>query len=218
MTLARTSLLAGVAPLALLVAAGCCPSAPPASINHHLSSPEDLDSIRRVVFIELPQEPGYAGIAEDTTVAVAEAIRARRLFRLDVIGRDDPICETVMLESAEGFSMAQLRQMRDTFHCDAILLGRVRNFRPHPCMRVGLDLCLLDLRRGKPVWVVDHTWDTTDKVVEKRIKQYYCQQLKSGLEPMEWQIVTISPQAFEKFVAFETAQTLRPLPPAELCE
>lgn len=213
----RSSNIPTAAALACLAAmiAGCGGRSEPPPINYHLAAAADVAQVRRVVFVELPPEDGYAGVAEDTTVALAEAIRSLRLFRLDVVRHDDPICSTLSLDEPRGFTLEQLRTMRETFRCDAILLGRLRNFRPHPCMRLGLDLRLLDLRQGKPLWVVDQTWDTTDKVVEKRIKKYYRRQMRSGLEPMEWQIVTISPQAFEKYVAYETACTLAPPPRVE---
>jgi hypothetical protein len=82
------------------------------------------------------------------------------------------------------------------------------DFRPHPRMQMGLSLRLLDLKRGQLAWAVDHVWDTTDKAVEKRIERYFNDQIRSGYEPMDSRLIMISPKAFEKFIAYEVAETL----------
>ncbi len=142
------------------------------------------------------------------TIALSHAIQTRRLFRIEVVRRRDPLCRTLSLEGKAGFTMKQLQDMRETFQCDGILLGSVRDFRPHPRTQVGLHLRLLDLRNGRLVWAVDEVWDTTDKAIEKRIKRFFDSQMRSGLEPMDWQLVMISPKAFGKFIAYEVAATL----------
>ncbi len=180
----------------------------PYKIGHYISQPEDFTPINRVVFVQLANQDSCSGIAEDLTTALSHAIRNHRLFRLDVVAREDPKCKTVSLDGREGFTIKQLRDMRETFKCDAILLGTLRDFRPHPRMQMGLDLRLMDLRSGKLVWAVEHVWDTTDKSVTKRIKRFFNSQMRDGYEPMNWQLAMISPKAFEKFVAFEVVETL----------
>ncbi len=180
----------------------------PYKIGHYISQTEDFARINRVVFVQLTGQDSCPGIAEDLTTALSHAVRNHRLFRLDVVTREDPRCKIVSLDGREGFTIRQLRDMRETFKCDAILLGAVRDFRPHPRMQMGLDLRLMDLRSGKLVWAVEHVWDTTDKTVTKRIKHFFKNQMRDGYEPMNWQLAMISPKAFEKFVAFEVVETL----------
>ncbi len=191
--------------LGWLVLPGC---QKPPDIGHYLGRPEDLARINRVVFVQLTGQDSCPGIAEDMTVALSHAIGARRLFRLDVVTRDDPRCKTLSLDGWAGFTIKQLRDMRETFQCDAILLGTVRDFRPHPRMQMGLDLRLMDLRSGRLVWGINHVWDTTDKTVTKRVKCFFDSRMRDGYEPMNWQLAMISPKAFEKFVAFEVVATL----------
>ncbi|MCK4626685.1 MAG: hypothetical protein KAV00_15330, partial [Phycisphaerae bacterium] len=174
----------------------------------YLSSPEHLGRINRVVFVQLTGRDSCPGIAEDMTVALSHAIGARRLFRMDVVTRDDPRCKTLSLDGWAGFTIKQLRDMRETFQCDAILLGAIRDFRPHPRMQMGLDLRLMDLRDGRLVWGIDHVWDTTDKAITRRVKRFFNSRMRDGYEPMNWQLAMISPKVFEKFVAFEVVETL----------
>ena len=195
----------------LALMTGCEEPAQP-GINYFLGRPEDLFKVDRVVFIELSGQDDYPGTAEDMTVVLSQAIQARRLFHVDVVRKPDPIIETLSLDGQAGFTMAQLRDMRRAFRCDAVLVGEVRNFCPHPRMRMGLYLRLLDVKNGRLLWGVDDVWDTTESGTEKRLKKFFDDQMRSGYEPMNWQLAMISPRAFEKFVAFEVAGSLPDLP------
>lgn len=188
------------------LASGCVE--PPESSVSFSVKPEGLRAIKRVVFIELSDRDRSPDVAEGMTKALASAIRSRKLFSLDVVSRDDPRCKLVTLDQQGGFTLRQLRQLRDTFDCQAVLVGWTKDYYPHPRMQVGLRLQLLDLRQGQAVWAVDDVWDTTDKAMEKRVKRFFREQMRSGYEPMGWQLVLTSPKAFEKFVAHEVAETL----------
>jgi hypothetical protein len=89
----------------------------------------------------------------------------------------------------------------------------VRDFQQMPRMHASLYLSLVDVNQGRVVWGVDHYWDTTDRLVEKRIKTFYDVRMRSGYDPMHHEIAMASPRTFAKFVAFEAAQTLTSPPP-----
>jgi hypothetical protein len=185
---------------------GCAQQRP--SIAHYLSSPQDLTRLRRVVFLELAGLDSAPRVAGEMTVALAHAIQARRLFHVDVVSRQDPICQTLSLDGRAGFTLEQLRDMRRAFKCDGIIIGEVRNFRPYPSMQVGLYLRLMDLRNGRLVWAIDNVWDTREKDTEQRIRKFFNKQMRGGYRPINWWVAMVSPKIFEKFVAFETADTL----------
>lgn len=189
----------------VLAVQGGCASAKPAITA--FSRP--LVGINRVVFMELGERNSLPGIAKDMTVALSHAVRMRGLFGLEVIDRQDPIYEAFSLDGRGAVTLEQIRKMRQTFKCDGILLGSISDFRPHPRMQLGLSLRMLDLKRGRLVWAIDHVWDTTDKAVEERTKHFFSDQMRSaGYEPMGWQLAMVSPKVFEKFIAYEVAETL----------
>jgi hypothetical protein len=196
----------------LLHQAGCQEPREPSTICYCLPHPEDLGQIHRVAFVGLTGQDAWPGVAEDTTVALAQAIAARRLFRLEVVPADDPRCRALALDGASAFTMQGLRDMQVAFQCDAVLVGQIRDFRPHPRTQLGLYLRLIDVKNGRLVWGIDHAWDSTDKHTEESIKRFFADNMRSGYEPMNWQLAIISPKFFEKFVAFEVADTL-PAPP-----
>jgi hypothetical protein len=192
----------------LLVQCGCTISSPePVASIKALSRP--LTGVNSVVFMGLTERNSYPGIARDMTMAISHALQARGLFGLDVVDRQDPLCPEISMVGRGGLTLDQLKEMRETFKCDGVLLGSINDFRPHPRMQLGVSLRMLDLKRGRLLWAVDHVWDTADKAVEQRIKRYFEKQIRSGADPMmDWRIAMISPVAFEKFIAYELAQTL----------
>ncbi len=188
---------------------GCQPAYQgPAPISFSLSQPETLGEVNRVVFVALDSRGTSPELTEEMTLAVAHAIQSRQLFRLDVIDRSEYIARVVPEDYRSGLTLKQMKEMRDAFKCDAVLLGTVTNFRPHPRTQLGLTLSLLDLKMGRQIWGVDHFWNTSDKAVEKRGQAYFNEVIRTGFEPINWRIIQISPREFAKFVAFEVGSTL----------
>jgi len=203
--------------LVLLVATGSpgCGrgGAPPSDINYCLPSPKRVMRINRVVFITLENRKCTPQIAEGMTDALVRAIRGRKLFRVDVLGATDPACRDLPLSQREPYSMKELNDMRSALKCDAVLLGEVNHFQTYPRMRIGIYLRLLDLKNGMFTWGVDHVWDTTDKRTEDRIRRFFDSEMRSGYEPAQWRLGLMSPKIFQKFIAYEVANTLPARPP-----
>lgn len=191
-------------------AAGCKPGDDkvPAAINHHLSSPRDLYRMRRVMFVALGDDTGHPRIAEDTSAALHKKIQAQRIFHVDMVWPDEPICRDLPIEKREALTVQELAQMRQDLRCDAILFGRVTNFMSYPRMQMGLYMRLLDLKDGRLVWAVDHTWDMTDSETEDRAKHFFKHHMRNLYEPANENFLLMSPGAFEQFVAWETARTM----------
>lgn len=177
-------------------------------VNSFLSSPQELLAMNRVVFVEIGQDSGYPQVAKDATEAVHRAVAARNLFHVDVVSRDAQACRDLPLGLSETYTMPQLIAIREALKCDMVLFGTVSHFRPHPRMQMGLYLRLLDLRRGKLLWAVDHVWDATDKATQGRIEDFFALQMGSGYDPVDWRLALMSPVMFERFVAYEAACTL----------
>ena len=206
--------------LALAAAAclvpGCLETSPSAEgrIACFLSSHEDILRTRRVVFIELAAvDDCPPQVAWDTTRALGSAVQARRLFHVETVRRTDAMCRDLPIEGIEALTLPELAAMRQGLRCDAVLFGRVSHFQPFPRMQLGLYLKLIDLKDGKLVWGVDDVWDTTDQSTERRIRKYFYREVRDGYDPLGHELVLKSPRAFERFIAYEVAETLqRPHP------
>jgi hypothetical protein len=181
----------------------------PAAVGHYLHSPPAVSRLNRVVFVELSDSSGGdAAFAETMTDAVCRAIRDRKLFHVDVLRQSEPVCRVLPLEKRDAYTYRDLMEMRQRLNCDAVLFGCVDRFEPYPHMEAGIYLRLLDLTRGRLVWGVDHVWDTGQKSVERRLRDFYYATAGSEQEPAEWRLALMSPRAFCRFVAFEIARTL----------
>ncbi len=211
-----TRLAATAAPLACLVAlalSGCMPREVPPPLERigcHLSSPEDLRRINRVVLVALGDTVNQPQIAGELTAALYREIQDKGLFHLCVIGRNEAACRDLPLTKHEPFTLEELSQLRDALHCDAVLLGTMTCFQPHPRMQAGLYLTLLDLNDGRAVWGVDHVWDTTNRQTERQLQAFFARRMRDAYSPAGWRIGTMSPKAFAEFVAYEVAETLTP--------
>ena len=183
---------------------------PPKTINYELHLPEALSHLTRVAMVELSSAYDDQQTASDTTEALAEAIASRNLFEVKVIHKDDPVWERIPRPGENKPSLADLRDMRQAFRCDAIVIGSIRNFQPPPRMQMRVRLRMLDLRDANMIWSVDQLWDSTDEPTARRMEEYFEDQQREGMEPLEWRLALISPLTFEKFVAHEVARTLPP--------
>jgi len=200
-----------------LAAGGCAPEViPPTAIGHYLSNAKDLQRIGRVVFVELASDGRHPGIADGMTQSLSQAIMGLRMFHVEVIRRTDPLCQDLRLDSRNAYTLEELAEMRKLLKSDAIVVGRISKFHPYPRMQVGLHLQLIDLKLGRLIWAVDHVWDTTDKQTEARIKAFFRKRMRSGYDPVDWELCLVSPRTFFKFVAYEITKTLKPEKPEKL--
>jgi len=199
-----------VALIAWLASAGCQHHkvAEKSSVNFYLASRQDLMALNRVVFVEVGQDNGYPQVASAATEALFQAVQSRQLFHMDVVARNDRTCRDLPMGLSETYTMQQLVAIREALKCDAVLFGAINHFQPHPRMQMGLYLRLLDLRKGKLLWAVDHVWDSTDKATQARIEDFFAHKMGSGYDPVDWRLALVSPAMFERFVAYEVAWTL----------
>jgi len=184
---------------------GC--AAEPYKLRHYLSSQREVLGVTRVVFIEFSQGTGYPSETRAMTEAVFRALQHKD-FHLDVIRPTDPACRDLNMDQLEAFSIAQLDEIRRALKCDAVLFGRMTDFKPYPKLQVGLFMKLMNLRSGELVWAIEHIWDSTDKVVEQRVNYFFDKEMRSGYGPHKGRLALISPRMFQKFVAWEVAKTI----------
>ncbi len=96
---------------------------------------------------------------------------------------------------------------RETLKCNGLLVGTVTEYTPYPHMSLGLRLKLLDLTDGQLLWGLEQVWDSSDGDIQRRIKRYFKDDLRTGFASLREELVVVSPLKFGKFVAYEVAET-----------
>jgi hypothetical protein len=188
---------------------------------YYLNREKDLSTVGRTALVELDNKSSYPQISTDVTEVLFQALQKKQPFGLAVVRRDNPAWRSLQLDFnwdyqtqknalavPPTYTLDQLAAIRKTLKCDAVLVGTISQFRPHPHMAIGLRLKLVDLRDGQLLWALEQVWDNSDKTTEYRIKDYFQYQKRSGYAPLREQLVTLSPLEFIKFVAYEVAETI----------
>lgn len=182
----------------------------PAANYYYLNPNKDLSAMGRTTLVELANDSAFPQISADVTEALYQALQKKQLFSQAIVRQSDPSWQKLQLNLNTAYTLEQLSAMRKTLKCDAVLIGTVTGFEPFPHLTIGLRLKLIDLADGQLLWALEQIWDTTDKTTQDRINNYYRHHLLPGSKTLQENLGTVSSLKFVKFVAYETAETLRP--------
>lgn len=176
----------------------------------YINPNKDISEIGRVAIVELANDSGYPQISTDLTDALYQSLQKKQLFSLSIIRQNDPAWQSLQLDLDSTYTLEQLFAIRKTLKRDAILIGTVTKYTPFPHMAIGLRVRLVDLKDGELLWGVERIWDSSDKVTEYQIENYYKRQIRSGFAPLREQLAIMSQRKFLEFVTYQTAETLEP--------
>jgi hypothetical protein len=195
--------------LAVLIS-GCTSykASAPAANYYYINPNKNLTAIGRVAIVELDNDSSYPQMSGDITEALFRALQKKQVFGLTIVAHNDPSWRSLQLDRDSTYTHDQILAIRETLKCDGVLMGTITEFKPFPHMAVGLRLKLLDLRDGQLLWALEQVWDSADKTTEKRIKNYFESEKRSGYGPLREQLAAVSPLEFIKFVSYEAAETL----------
>jgi hypothetical protein len=179
------------------------------SMDHFVvHPPTELLQIKSVVFIELSSRLEDAPQAGQLSQSLADDLQHRGLFNVQRVARDDFRCRDLTLDVNQPLELREMQQIRQALGCDAVVLGEMDSFQQYPRTRAGLYLRMVDLKNGKLLWGVKHTWDGSDKEVAGRIRKFWRENVRGGFEPANEELVLMSPRWFLKFVSHEAVSTL----------
>ena len=176
--------------------------------QYYINPRADFSGIGRVVVFEIEDLSNSAELGKNLTEMLTESARKRHLFGVSSLFCSDPAWRSLDLNDSSSYSLEKLSSIQEQLNADAIVFGCITQHYPYPQMLTGLHLKMVDLRDGRLLWAIEQVWDSTDKSVERRMEEFFERQMRSGYEPMNWQLLVTSPRAFNKFVAYEVARTL----------
>jgi len=212
-TLQWSILCAGV-----ILLAGCRVVQPKAQTpygHYYLDSPANFSAVDRVALLELENESPRVELAAQLTQVMADSFGKKHLFSIRTIGRMDPFWSRLDLNTIAAASPQQLQSIGEELNVDAVIFGTIKHYQSYPHLLMTLHLKMMDVRRGRLLWAMEQVWDSTDRQVELRMKEYFDTEMRDGYQPLDWRIIVTSPRAFNKFVVYEIGQTLPRLMPAD---
>jgi len=174
---------------------------------YYLNPNKNLSTLGRVAIVELQNKSNYPQVSADITNTLYQALQKRQIFGVMIVNQNDPAWQSIQSDIDTNI-FQQLSLLRKQLKCEAVILGTVTEYRPYPHMMIGLRLKLLDLADSQTIWAAEQVWDSSDKNLEPKIKEYFRKQRKGNLEPLGEDLVSLSSIEFLKFVAYEVASTL----------
>lgn len=197
--------------IAALAAGGCqhVTSQPelPRQDHYYVSPSYSPASLGKVAILEPANHTTYPAASERLLAVLSEQIGKRYLFAVQPIERTNPLWKRLNLDKMDTPNLKLFAQLRKELGVDAIVSGALMQYRSFPHLQITLKMRMFDLRSGQVIWGLEDVWDSSDKELEKRIQKYYKEVLRGGFEPMGYSYILTSPQAFERFVAYEVAAT-----------
>jgi len=175
--------------------------------HYYINPSVNPKSIGRVVVFEMDNRSSHPEVSLHLCEAIAEAFQKRHLFAVRTIHPADSDWHSLDLGRSWSYSTQELAGIREQLGADAVIYGSLTQYHPYPHLLVGVHLKMIDLRKGKLVWAIEQVWDSSDKSVALRMKRYVDLQKVTGSQSLDWQVFTMSPRAFNKFVAMEVAAT-----------
>jgi hypothetical protein len=195
----------------LILLAGCNAMNQPAETEpeyYYVNPQKSLSTVGKAVLVELKNNSTYPHIAADVTDALFQAVQKKQIFSVTTVGQTDPHWRSLRIDPDVAQSFEQLTAISRALNCNALITGTITSYQPYPHLSIGLRLKMIDLADGQLLWAFEQVWDSTDKKTEKRIKQYFQEQIRSGITPLHEQLVVVSSLKFVKFVAYEVAKTM----------
>jgi hypothetical protein len=206
----KSQIASAVLLAAAVLTAGCASnSRTEPSENYRYRNPDkNLAEIGRVAFVELNNKTTYPEIPADISEELFESMQKKQIFGLNLVRQNDTSWRSLQLDADSEYTLEEIQRIRVKLKCDGLLVGTITRFSSYPHTAVGLRMKMLDLRDGQLAWAIEQVWDSSDKTVEQRIKNYLRQQKRSDSSAVQEQLVKMSPLEFFKFVSSEVANTL----------
>lgn len=177
--------------------------------SYYLSPTKDLRRLGRVALVAMDSASSSPEIAANITDSLFLETQKKQVFGVMVVRQEDAAWRALQENLDSLQTLRQLAATREALGCNGLLVGTVTRYEPYPHMVIGLRLKLLDLTDGQLLWGLEQVWDSSDKSIQKRVKEYLKEQRKTGESGLREELVVVSPISFCKFVAYEVAGTLQ---------
>jgi TolB-like protein len=176
--------------------------------HYYLNPDGEVASVSRVILLELENQSTQTELADQLTRSLADGLSKRHLFAVRTVYRSDELWTALNLDNITAYSYEDLASISQSLKADAVVFGTIKRYTSYPHMLLALHLKMVNVRNGELIWAIEEVWDSTDKNVELRMKRYFTNEMRTGYQPLNWELLITSPRAFNKFVVYEVISTL----------
>jgi hypothetical protein len=176
--------------------------------HYYLNPNGEVATVSRVVLLELENQSTQTELGDQLTRSLADGLSKRHLFAVRTVYRSDELWTTLNLDNITAYSYEDLASISESLKADAVVFGTIKRYTSYPHMLMALHLKMVNVRNGELIWAIEEVWDSTDKNVELRMKRYFSNEMRTGYQPLNWELLITSPRAFNKFVVYEVISTL----------
>lgn len=120
------------------------------------------------------------------------------------------IARTGIIEHEAPTLIDDLLLARDDYGADAVLFGKIIDYRRHDPPSITMRLKLISTTDGELLWSGSGTIDASQPDVEWRVKQYFRDLQESGRSLFGWRMVILAERRYAQFVANEFLLTINP--------
>jgi hypothetical protein len=167
------------------------------------------NNIAQTALVELVNETKYPGISPKITRQLYKELQKQQLFSITVIDKENPEWRRLQLEDKPSYTIRELSRIYKSLNYDALIFGKITEYKPYPHLMLGIKLKMVDLKNAKLLWGFEQIWDSEDKSTEYRIREYLKDRIAGQSRGLQDELVTVSSQKFLKFTAYETANTFK---------
>lgn len=170
---------------------------------------DGLAQVRRIAVVPFAHGPKVGRSGEQVAPAFAAALRDMGVAQIvELDPADVPANQRDPLQH-DAVSADQLLHLRDRYHVDAVLLGRIDRMSSYDPMTMDLTVHLVSCRDGQPVWSGSGSFDGRRADVQDDISSWYRRrQVEEGGQVLDWKTTLQSPSRFSRYVADRMTATV----------
>lgn len=165
--------------------------------------------VTRIVVLPIDRAGVSGRSAQGVDAAIAASLRD--LARHVVIEVDTTTLPPGLRGAVEADQVAaeDLLALRDRYHADAVLIGRLHQFQGYDPVAVGLTLHLVSCHDGSALWSATGHFDGARGSVQDDVQAWYRQRMADrGNTVQTWRTVLHTPSIFARYVADRMLGTL----------
>jgi len=209
MTMLRPLTMLTVAWLCVAAFAGC--NRRPDTALHPFSWQRlpAVNDVRRIVIIPIDRSGANGRSSQGLDTALADSLRdiAQHVV-IEADPKDLPSSLTGAVLS-DRIRADDLLALRDHYHADAVMIGRLHHFNGYDPISAGLTLHLVSCMDGSVLWSASGSFDGSRDTVQKDIAAWYRRrQADRGNTVQTWQTVLHTPSLFSRYIGDRLFVTL----------